>query len=67
MNLRTQYKQLERAALEQGWRIRASIKTQHKLWFSPDGKTIVTTGNTPSDHRAIKNARSMLRKGGLNV
>lgn len=49
--------------LRQGWRIEQT-KKNHFLCFSPDGKHIVTTGGTLSDHRAISNIKSNLRRYG---
>lgn len=46
----------------QGWRIEDGGK--HIKCYSPDGATIVTMARTASDHRAIKNLKSRLKKGG---
>ncbi len=56
--------QLIDQALAQGWKLTRS--KQHFVLLSPDGTTIVTVGKTPSDHRALKNIRGMLRRGGLD-
>jgi hypothetical protein len=49
---------------EQGWRV--DDKGSAWLRYSPDGKTIVTIHKTPSDHRALKNAISRLKRGGFD-
>jgi hypothetical protein len=35
--------------------------------YAPDGKGMVLLPSSPSDYRAIKNARSLLRKYGLEL
>jgi hypothetical protein len=37
------------------------------LVYCPDGETIVTIHKTTSDQRAVKNVRSRLRRGGVDV
>jgi len=49
--------------LGQGWRIEQTAKN-HFRCYSPDGKHIVTTGGTLSDHRAIANIKANLRRYG---
>ena len=55
-------KQIIKSLRRQGWRIEEG--TKHIKCFSPDGETIVTMGRTPSDHRAVRNLKARLRKGG---
>ena len=52
------------ALIEQGWRFEKS-GSGHIKGFPPD-KTMpmVTMAATPSDHRAIKNIKSYIRKSG---
>lgn len=52
------------AAVGQGWRHRRTNSNHHQL-FSPNGKDIVTTGGTPSDHRAIDNFVAELKRAGF--
>ena len=51
-------------AWEAGWWVEEGRK-KHIKCYSPDGKGIVVLPSTPSDHRGIKNARSLLRQHGL--
>lgn len=53
-------------AEEQGWRVELK-KGGHYRLYSPDGKTIVTAGSTPSDRRAYQNIKSDLKRGGLKL
>ena len=56
-------KKLVARVAEQGWR----VEDRGTCWMalSPDGVTKVTIHKTNSDHRAIKNIVSRLRKGGF--
>ena len=56
--------QLRQRAIEQGWRV-VRTNGDHYKWYAPDGKTIVVSGSTPSDHRALKNQKSMMRRAGF--
>jgi uncharacterized protein YijF (DUF1287 family) len=49
--------------IRQGWRVEQTGKNHFKC-YSPDRKTIITTGGTLSDHRAIANIKSYLRRAG---
>lgn len=53
-----------RAAEEQGWRVERGKKGQYKL-YSPDGEGMVTLHQSHSDHRALKNAISIMRRYGF--
>jgi len=58
-------KKLAKKAEAQGW-IVTFTKGGHLQFIPPDpDKSIVTTSSTPSDHRAIKNIESALRRSGL--
>lgn len=57
-------KALQRTATRAGWRVEVT-RHNHLRWKSPDGKHVYFTASTPSDHRAIRNIRSELRKRGL--
>lgn len=52
-----------KAAEEQGWRVKQG--KAHYLLLAPDGINKVTVASTPSDHRALDNAISRLRRYGL--
>jgi len=52
-------------AIEQGWRVERS-NGDHYKWYAPDGKTIIVSGSTPSDRRAVKNQRSLMRRAGFH-
>lgn len=60
-----EWQKLISAARAQGWTIEVR-RNSHLKWVSPDGKSVFTS-STPSDHRAVKNARRDLRKAGLMV
>jgi predicted RNA binding protein YcfA (HicA-like mRNA interferase family) len=57
-------KKILREAERQGWQVRQT-KNGHWQAFSPDGAGIVTTGGTPSDHKALKNFVAQLRRYGF--
>jgi hypothetical protein len=55
---------LIRKLREQGWRVE---ETRHGyMAYSPDRVTKVLLHKTPSDHRALKNALSELKRGGFD-
>lgn len=54
------------AAWEQGWWCELT-KKNHVMGYAPNGTGIVTFPGTPSDHRAVRNARSLLRQHGVNL
>ena len=53
------------AAEAADWRVVAT--SRHFACYSPDGVTIVNVPQTPSDHRAVKNCASLLRRAGVSV
>jgi len=55
-------KAIVEALRAQGWRVESG---KHHKAFSPDGKTLVTFAKTPSDHRALLNTITRLRRGGF--
>jgi predicted RNA binding protein YcfA (HicA-like mRNA interferase family) len=57
-------KEVIREAENQGWTVRRS-KKGHLQFFAPDGKSIVVSGGTPSDHRAMPNLIQRLRRHGF--
>lgn len=54
---------LLKLARRQGWRVLTN--GNHFKWYSPDGKTLIVTANTPSDRRALMNMTRDLRRAGL--
>jgi hypothetical protein len=55
-------KELERKARAQGWRVE---KRNHLKWFAPDGRTMIVSGGTESDHRALQNTLARMRRAGF--
>lgn len=55
-------RKLTKKLRKQGWQIEEARK--HIKCWAPDGETMVTIPSTPSDHRAIKNAKAQLRRSG---
>ena len=55
-------KSLMREARRQGWRIE---KGNHIKWYAPDGRTLIVSGCTESDHRALANTLSRMRRAGF--
>lgn len=62
---RKEVEELLRAAEAADWRVVST--SRHFACYSPDGVTIVTVPQTPSDGRSIKNCRSLLRRAGVPV
>ena len=58
------WKALQRRATEQGWRI-VQTNRNHLKWYAPDGRTMLVSGCTTSDSRAIKNQRAAMRRAGF--
>ena len=61
-----EYRELERAALAQGWTIQVR-KNCHLAWWPPGGGNPVFSPGTPSEYRGIYNFRAKLRRAGLRV
>ena len=59
------WRELAEKAVAQGWSINLT-GSDHIRWVSPSG-VIVTSSQTPSDHRSIKNTRAELARRGLKV
>lgn len=57
--------QLRKLAEAQGWRV-VRTHNDHYKWYAPDGKTMVVSGSTPSDHRAFKNQLALMRRAGFH-
>lgn len=57
------WKRVVEAAVEQRWRVEPT--TDGWQLKAPDGITIVTIHGTPSDHRAIQNTISRMRRSGF--
>jgi hypothetical protein len=64
MAARKELKEISRAAEKQGWTVKTR-KSGHLTFYAPDGINMVTTGGTPSDHKAIDNLLSYLRRYGF--
>ena len=56
-------KELKKRAEAQGWRVE---QNNHLKWFAPDGRTIIVTGCTESDCRALKNTLARMRRAGYH-
>lgn len=61
MSKKREIKELVRELEDKGWRVIISQNNHHKA-FHPDGEHMIVFANTPSDHRAIKNIRSMVKR-----
>lgn len=62
-------KQILKAARQQGWTV-GTTNRGHIVFWTPDqdpdrDRPAVTSGGTPSDHRAVLNLAAQLRKAGL--
>ncbi len=64
MSGKKEIQRLVKKLREQGWRVEET--TAGYMAFSPDGVTKVLFHKTPSDHRAMRNTISRLRKGGFD-
>lgn len=53
-----------REALAQGWQHDRTTRGHHQF-YSPNGRDIVTTSGTPSDHRAYNNFLSQMKRAGF--
>lgn len=58
-------RKLDQALRKQGWRIEQT--SRHWRYLSPDGRSIVVRATSSSDHRALANFRSCLRRAGATV
>lgn len=60
-------KEVLKAARDAGWKVTMTGGGHWRL-VPPDlSQPMVHTGSTPSDHRAVKNLVSQLRKSGLEI
>jgi predicted RNA binding protein YcfA (HicA-like mRNA interferase family) len=59
-------KEIDALVRPHGWTWEVS-KGGHVKWKGPDGKGLVVTSASGSDHRAVKNALSDFRKQGCPV
>lgn len=57
------FRELAKRAVEQGWRVEPT-NGKHLRWLSPSGG-IVISSSTPSDHRALRNHLSIMRRYGF--
>lgn len=65
MASKNDFRDMIKAAERAGWTVERR-HGGHLKWKSPTG-AVVFSASTPSDHRAIKNHMSLLRKAGLNL
>lgn len=65
MSQKKETKQLVEKARDAGWRVEET-GVAFKL-YTPNGRDIVILHKTPSDHRALKNARSLMRRADPNL
>lgn len=61
MSKKREVKELVRELEDKGWRVIIAQNNHHKA-FHPDGEHMIVFANTPSDHRAIKNIRAMVKR-----
>lgn len=66
MSSRKDIKKIIRIARSQGWDV-VPTRGGHILFIDRDGRKRATAPQSPSCHRAIKNLRSYLRRGGLEI
>jgi predicted RNA binding protein YcfA (HicA-like mRNA interferase family) len=64
MAAKKELKDIVKTAEMQGWRVE-NTKKGHLTFFAPDGINMLTTGGTPSEHRAIANLLASLRRYGF--
>lgn len=57
---------LQRLAIEQGWRVERQRRSGHYRWYPPDGPFVVGQ-STPSDRRSFANLVSRLKRAGLQL
>lgn len=65
MRLNGEWQELVDRAVAQGWVARPTKKGV--MFLSPDGRSKVMVHGTPSDRRALLNARAAFRAGGLDL
>lgn len=58
---------LLQAAWDAGWWLYRTKGDTYVHCLSPDGVHRTKAANTPSDHRGLRNLRTALRHGGLDV
>lgn len=63
--MKKELKKLIRTLRNQGVRVELQ-KSGHYKAYPPEGPVVVF-GSTESDHRAMKNTKARLRRGGCNV
>jgi predicted RNA binding protein YcfA (HicA-like mRNA interferase family) len=63
-SVQKELKEIVREAENQGWTVKVT-KKGHLMFYAPDGKNIVTSGGTPSDHRSLNNLVAKLRQYGF--
>lgn len=63
----TDIKRLMKLARRAGWTVeqRKTHSNSHWLWVTPDGRAVLTTSHTPSDHNAVRQVKSCLKREGV--
>lgn len=64
MDIRKEIARFVKLAEDQNWEVRRT-KGNHLMFTPPGDRPHVLVAGTPSDHRAIMNVRSLLRRSGL--
>lgn len=65
MRMSSEWRELRKAAEQQGWLITVTGKC-HLKWKPPQGGPIFSAG-TPSDRRSYANTKAMLTRAGLKL
>jgi predicted RNA binding protein YcfA (HicA-like mRNA interferase family) len=63
-SVKKELKEIVKSAENQGWRVERT-KKGHLKFLAPDHENIVVAAGTPSDHRALTNLVSRLRRFGF--
>lgn len=61
MKVHPRFKDLLKESRAAGWEVRLT-RGDHLRWTHPQASSPVFSAATPSDHRAVKNTRAMLRR-----
>ena len=64
MSAKKELKEIQKAAEEQGWRVK-ELRSGHKMLMAPDGVNKVTASGTPSAGNAIAHLLADLRRYGF--
>jgi predicted RNA binding protein YcfA (HicA-like mRNA interferase family) len=64
MSAKKELKEIQKAAEEQGWRVK-NLRSGHKMLMAPDGVNKVTAPGTPSAKSSIDHLLAELRRYGF--